>query len=90
VIYFDIGETVLCSVESRKGGNLTDPDSLQITIYDPDGTEDVSLTGMSRDSEGKWHYDYQTSGKSKGFYRAQIKSTDGARITLINGGFKLR
>lgn len=90
MIFFDIGETVVCSIEAKQLGVLKDPDSLQITIYDPDGEIDVGLVGMDRDSEGKWHYDYATVGKAKGFYRALVKSTYGSRIILVNGGFKLR
>jgi len=90
MINFDIGETVVCSIEARKKGELSDPDSLQITIYDTDGEIDVGPIAMSRDSNGLWHYDYATADKSAGYYRALVKGTSGARIFLVNGGFKLR
>lgn len=90
MINFDIGETVVCSVTAKQLGVLKDPDSLQITIYDKDGEIDVGPVGMSRDSDGKWHYDYATAGKSAGNCRALVKGTSGSRIMLVNGWFKLR
>lgn len=90
MIFFDIGETVVCTILAKQAGVEKDPDSLQITIYDPDGEKDVTNVGMDRDTDGHWHYDYATAGKAKGFYRAEVKGTYGSRIILVNGGFKLR
>lgn len=88
--YFYVGDTVICSIETKKGGVLTSPDSAQITIYYPDGTEAQGLTGMGEDSAGRWHYDFQTVGKVKGIYKAVVKLTDAARITQEAGAFKVR
>ena len=88
--YFDIGETVICAVRTKQEGILKDPDSLQISIYKPDGTVDINLAPMSRDDMGIWHYDYDTAGKGAGNYRGEVKAVTGLRIKLANGSFRLQ
>jgi len=88
--YFDIGETVICTIKAKQNGILKDPDSLQISIYRPGGTKDINLAPMSRDSEGNWHYDYDTAGKTAGNYRGEVKGVAGARIKFVNGSFRLQ
>ena len=88
--YFDIGETVICTIKAKQNDILKDPDSLQISIYRPDGTKDINLAPMSRDSEGNWHYDYATVGKRAGNYRGEVKGVVSARIKLVNRSFRLQ
>ena len=88
--YFDIGETVICAVRTKQKGIPKDPDSLQISIYKPDGTVDINLASMSRDDKGIWHYDYDTAGKGAGNYRGEVKAISGLRIKLANGSFRLQ
>lgn len=97
MIYFDVGEIVLCAIEAKKLGVLRDPDSLKITIYDPDGEKIIGPVDMTSDSEeGKWHYDFATvSGeppvyKAKGEYRAEVTGMDGTRPIIVKGSFILR
>jgi len=90
MLNFDKGEIVICSVETKQGGKLKDPDSLQISIYKPGNILDINLVGMSRDSEGEWHYDYDTTDKPLGEYRARIKLVFGSRIKFVDGGFCLQ
>lgn len=88
---FDVGETVICSIEVKNtAGALVNPTtSMTITLYDPDGTVDVSPVGMDNDDVGKYHYDYQTTGKATGKYIVLYTATDGARITIETDSFRL-
>ena len=88
---FDIGETVICSVEVKNAaGKLVDPTtSMTISIKDPDGTEDLAPVGMNNDDEGEYHYDYQTTGKATGKYTAIYTATNGTRITVGTDSFRL-
>jgi len=88
---FDIGETVICSIEVRNAaGTLVDPiTSMTISIKDPDGTVDLAPVGMYNDDTGKDHYDYQTTGKAAGKYTVIYIATNGTRITTGTDSFRL-
>lgn len=88
---FDIGETVICSIEVKNAaGALVSPDtSMTITISDPDETTDVEPTAMTPNGTGEYHYDYQTTGKVEGKYTILYKATDGTRITIQTDSFRL-
>jgi len=92
---FDIGETVICSVETKKDGSLQNVTTIVIDIYDPTGDRDVGGDGeeaeslLPADDTGEYHYDYETAGKSAGSYRAKITVTYGGRTTITSEGFEL-
>lgn len=91
MIYFDIGEHVVISVEVKLAGVLQNADATypKVTIYDPDEDEDVAATAMDNDGTGLYHYDYATTGKAAGVYRAKILSVYASRNSIINGVFSL-
>lgn len=88
---FDIGETVILQAEVKnQAGSYVDPStSMQISVYDPNGTAIVSDAAMTKDDTGKYHYDFQAAGKSKGKYTFAAKATNGARITIQKDAFYL-
>lgn len=91
---FEIGETVICSVEVKNSaGTLVDPaTSMKIGI---DQTKPAlasiiaDTTDMTKDSTGKYHYDFQSSSTTKGDYRVTYKATDGTRVTIEKETFTL-
>lgn len=88
---FDIGETVICSVEVKNdAGTLVDPaTSMKITITDKNKAVVVNAVTMTKDSTGKYHYDCQTTGYIDGKYEVSYKATDGTRITIERQTFEL-
>jgi len=90
---FDIGETVICSIEVKDdGGILKDPTTsmnIAITKPEPIGEEIVASTAMVKDSTGKYHYDFVSEGKAAGKYRVKYIATDGSRITIEKEVFVL-
>ncbi len=89
---FNIGETVVCSVEVKNtAGVLVDPaTSMTTTITSPQKTIVVSAQNMSKDSTGKYHYDYTSEVTAPdGKYTAAYKATDGTRITIAKNIFEL-
>ena len=85
---FQIGETVVCSIEVRTTADvLADPaTSMTITIKGPTGAEVVSAAAMTKDSTGKYHSDY-TVAAGPGTYEVDYTATDGARITKHDDSF---
>jgi len=89
---FDVGETIICSVEvTDAAGDYADPaTSMNIEIYLVSPyTVVVSSTAMSKDSTGHYHYDFQSASKVTGDYRVKYIATDGTRITIETEDFKL-
>lgn len=89
---FDIGETVICSVEVRDAtGALKDPvTSMKITITDKRDAIKVNAVDMVPDSTGKYHYDCQTAGYLDGNCVVKYIATDGTRITIETETFILK
>jgi len=89
---FDIGETVICSVEVRNAaGTLVDPTTsmnVKINRIVPFASV-VSSTAMTPDTTGKYHYDFQTASLSPTNYRVIYTATDGTRITMATEEFSL-
>jgi len=91
---FDIGETVICSIEIKDAdGNYKDPsgdtEHTTITITDKNGTKKVDDIVMGNDGVGKYHYDCQTVGYIDGRYEVKYEATDGTRITIAKEAFTL-
>ena len=88
---FDIGETVICSVEVKDdAGAYKDPaTSMKITITDKNYVVKVNNADMTKDAVGKYHYDCQTTGYIDGKYEVEYKATDGTRITILKDYFNL-
>ena len=89
----DLGETIICSVEIRSdAGTLVDPaTSVKIMIdrIKPNFANVVVATDMTKDSTGKYHYDYQTATAIAGEYEVTYTATDGTRITIEKDSFTL-
>ena len=88
---FDVGETVICSIEVKDdAGAYKDPaTSMTITITDKNGVIKINAVNMNPDSTGKYHYDCQTAGYIDGEYEVKYIATDGARITIETESFTL-
>ena len=91
---FDLGETVICSIEVRDENNaLQDPaTSMEIKIDKtaPNYENIIAATVMINDSTGKYHYDYNSSSAEGGTYAAIYVATDGSRITIEKHPFQLQ
>ena len=89
---FEIGETIVCSIEIRNSaGVLVDPaTSIKITIEDLDGKKVVDDVAMANDGVGLDHYDYTSALTAKGGnYTIWYIAIDGARTTKQKDTFEL-
>lgn len=88
---FDVGETVICSIEVRNSsGSLKSPTTMQIKITDPDNTTVVTTQVMQNDSTGLYHHDYTSSSSAiTGEYNVTYTATDSSRITIQKDEFRL-
>ncbi len=90
---FNLGETVICSVEVKNdAGTLVDPATsmmIKVTQINPQYAVKVTATAMTKDSAGKYHYDLQTSAYSAGNYEVEYTATDGTRIIVQKDSFRL-
>ncbi len=90
---FNQGTTVICSITVTDSvtGVLTNPaTSMTIGIKDSVGTTVVAAaTAMVNDSNGKYHYDFNSAGRSLGTYYITYTATDGTRITVQRSTFIL-
>ena len=89
---FDIGETLICSIEIKDdAGAYKDPaTSMKITVTDKTNTKKVNDVAMTKDSTGIYHYDCQTTGYIDGEYEVKYVATDGTRITIEKQSFILK
>jgi len=74
---FTVGTTVRISAEMRDSSNvLTDVSSAVVYVTDPDGTVKVSAGVMSKESTGKYYYNWQSAeSDDKGMYKVKVKAT---------------
>ena len=89
---YNIGETIICERNVKNAaGAYTDPaTSMNIVIVRLSPySEVVTSTAMTKDSTGKYHYDFQTAGKNSAKYGAIYTATDGTRITIEKDVFEL-
>ena len=88
---FDVGETIICAVETKNtAGTYTDPQtSMQISVTDKNYVVKVDGASMTKDAVGKYHYDCQTAGYIDGKYEVAYKATDATRITILKDYFTL-
>jgi len=97
---FQVPETVPIWIEGKNtAGELTEPESASIKIYDPDGTivldgEEESRAMASTDDTGYWVYYFESTGITNlGWYRVIATVLHGTgdteRTTVENGGFTL-
>ena len=90
---FDIGETVILSIEIRDDASVLKAPATSMNILidqtSPVGKNVIASTTMVNDSTGKYHYDYDSSDASEGTYEAKYTATDGARITIEKDTFIL-
>jgi len=85
------GETAMVYFVVTKSGALYDPStSVTCSIWLPSGTLDVNASAMTKESTGKYYYDYQTASKALGVYRARCTATDGTPITIEEGFFEVQ
>ena len=87
---FYSGETIILSCETRdENGVLIDPDtSMNIILKNPDTTI-LGTYSMTKDSTGKYHYDFQSANRVAGKYIAKYVSAHGTRISEERDVFDL-
>ncbi len=84
---FDRGTSVRIEAEFRDAdGDLLDPGTYyKVTLTDPDGTVQVSAQAMTKDSEGKYYYDWQSETTDPvGSYDVVIEGKDLGIETLLH------
>ena len=89
---FQIGETIICTIEIKDAdGAYVDPEtSITITVLDASGATVVDAQAMVKDTVGKYHYDYTSEETAvRGVYHISYKATDGTRVTKTTDEFKL-
>ncbi len=90
---YNQGSTLICSIVVRdSAGDLKNPGtSMQINInrLSPSFAAVVALTGMTNDSTGMYHYDFDTSSAQVGSYEVYYTATDDSRITKARDTFNL-
>ncbi|MEA1957611.1 MAG: hypothetical protein U9N01_04570 [Euryarchaeota archaeon] len=73
------GETMRQNVEvTNVKGTLIDPDTIVITIIDPEETVKTDAQNMTKDSTGKYHYDYLLADDALvGDWKTEIEAVKG-------------
>jgi uncharacterized protein YfaS (alpha-2-macroglobulin family) len=73
------GETMSQTVEVRiTTGALVDPDTIVITIVDPEGATKIDAQGMTKDGTGEYSYDYLLAVDAEiGKWKTEIKAVKG-------------
>lgn len=96
-LWFDVGEHVICRLITEKAGERVVLDAEPtIIIYDPDG-DAIELGGVGVDEAdmpeadtGDYQYDFSTTARAAGDYKAVVTSVYSGRTTIKTGGFKLQ
>ncbi len=86
------GETVICQSEnySTLTGELTDPDTITITVKNPGGSIVVTEEVPTNDSTGKYHYNYLLSAEaSKGNYKIIWTAVKDTIKTITHDSFEV-
>ena len=84
----EVGEATKRKVEVRDvDGVLTDPTTMTITIWKPDGTLDVDAVVMNKDSTGKYHYWY-TISEQVGTHKILYEATTGGKTSKKRDEFE--
>jgi uncharacterized protein YfaS (alpha-2-macroglobulin family) len=73
------GETMSQTVEVRRAtGALVDPDTIVITIVDPEGTTKIDAQSMMKDGTGEYRYDYLLAVDAEvGKWETEVKAVKG-------------
>jgi len=82
---YDRGETITLKLSiTDSAGAAYDPNvSIQVSIWDPDGTAVVADTAMTKDATGEYHYDLATTASfALGTYRFQYETVHDSRTTI--------
>lgn len=88
---YNKGETYICSLEVRDAaGALVDPTTITCTVYKPDSTQ-AATGAMTKDSVGKYHYDYNISSVAdEGIWKAKVTATTAGRTVISEIEFWVR
>ena len=83
MIQFRQTESVTLKAEYRLNGTLTDPDTYVIAIEDESGQVIVNNVAMSKDSTGKFSYEYTSAADATtGVYTAEAILTTGTNVQV--------
>lgn len=77
----EVSESTNRKIEVKDvSGNLADPDTMEISIWKPDGTKDIDEVIMTNDSTGIFHYWYMVSDQA-GIHKILFTATTAGIIT---------
>lgn len=86
-----IGNTIkFTGITKSYSGTVTDVDSINIIIYDQDGTEILASTTMTHSSTGTYTYEWDSSSQSAGYFYYYISGIDGTAKFKAKGTFNLK
>lgn len=84
----EIGEATKRKIEVKTAaGDLEDPTTMTISIWKPDGAQDIDAVAMTNDSTGKFHYWYTISDQV-GTYKILYEATTGGKISKQRDTFE--
>ena len=88
---FQQGETVPINLEVYNlNDNLTDGDTVVISIKDTENTIIIDEVSMTHDSLGLYSYKYNSDSDADiGLWKVIMKVTLDSVITIINGSFRI-
>jgi len=67
-----IESTVYLNPPFSDSESKTDPETVTITITNPDDIEEVSKVSMTKDDTGEYYYNWNTDDLSEGYYLIEI------------------
>lgn len=88
---FQQGETIPVKLEVYNlNDDLTNGDTIVISIKDTEGTIIINEVAMTNDGLGLYSYNYNSDSDAKiGLWKVIIKATLDSVITIVNGSFRI-
>ncbi len=88
---YEIGDTIkIQAITKDYAGTTVDVDTINISIYDEDGESILASTAMVHASTGTYTYEWDSTGKSEGYFYYYIIGIDGTAKFKSKGTFILR
>ncbi|MCK9569859.1 hypothetical protein M0R72_13025 [Candidatus Pacearchaeota archaeon] len=87
---YEAGETIPRAVLVKFNGTLVDPDTITITITNPDEAVEVDAVAMTRDSVGTYHYYFNPASPKVGRYTVLYKAVDDSFVAQLKDQFRVR
>lgn len=88
---YDIGDTIkIQAITKDYAGTTVDVDTINILIYDENGESILASTAMTKSATGTYYHEWDSTGKSEGYFYYYITGTDGTAKFKSKGTFNLK